>query len=97
MLFRSAGALNAGQHDHAQAYDASDDDVETLKTWLPTQDERTRVAHRSSEVRPQPPTIPIDQSFTVGGAKMSRPLDPNGGAGNVINCRCTLTYTIREI
>ncbi len=34
----------------------------------------------------------MNESFTVGGVKMKYPGDPNGGAENVCNCRCTQIF-----
>jgi uncharacterized protein with gpF-like domain len=70
-----------------------DVDEPLLKRWIPAEDERTRQSHA---VMINHPAIPLDQSFTVGGQKMSRPGDPNGSAANVINCRCVLVYEFAE-
>ena len=35
---------------------------------------------------------PMDQPFDVGGIPMSMPGDPAGGAENVINCNCGMSY-----
>lgn len=91
----TAGAVNAGQYDHAVAFDDEDDEVSTTKTWLPTQDDRTRLHHRASAIRPSQ-TISVTNDFEVDGFPMARPLDSRGEAGNVINCRCTLTFDITE-
>lgn len=58
------------------------------KTWTATMDARTRLAHRrcNGQVRE------LEQDFIVGGARMSRPGDPRGGARNVIRCRCICRY-----
>lgn len=66
-----------------------DNDVKLLKSWLPVQDERTRINHAAMAGHP---AIPMDDDFIVGGARMKRPGDPRGGADNCINCRCVLTY-----
>ena len=42
------------------------------------------------------PTEHIDESFVVGGMKMKYTGDPNGGAKNVINCRCVTLYVEEE-
>jgi hypothetical protein len=70
-----------------------DHEITILKSWLPVQDERTRVNHAamSSHV-----AIAMDADFIVGGALMKRPGDPRGGAANCINCRCVLTYKEQE-
>ena len=59
------------------------------KKWIPALDERTRISHANmidSEA------IPMDGFFDVGGERLEYPSDPNGSAGNVINCRCVLVY-----
>jgi len=68
---------------------ADDFEVETLKEWIPAEDERVREWH---SVMRSKPAIPIDEKFIVNGRPMDRPGDPNGGASNVINCRCVLGY-----
>jgi hypothetical protein len=70
---------------------AQETESEVLKAWLPVQDERTRLSHAAmASVEP----IPMDADFIVNGEKMARPSDPRGSAGNVINCRCVLTYEV---
>lgn len=64
-------------------------DMPMLKQWIPAEDGRTRSAH-SAMANSDP--IPVDQMFTVGGEKMSRPGDPRASAANKINCRCVLRY-----
>ncbi len=57
------------------------------KFWITILDGLQRrdhdVAHRQRQ--------PVDQPFSVGGRSMKHPLDPAGGAAQVINCRCTMT------
>ena len=81
-----AAALFAQIESGRQA--ESDLDIELVKTWLPTLDDRTRDAHAEMS---DYGAIPLDEKFIVGGEEMDRPGDPAGSAGNVINCRCTLT------
>ena len=38
--------------------------------------------------------VPGDRPFFSGGEELMFPGDPNGSAGNVIQCRCTVAYTI---
>lgn len=57
-----------------------------VKTWVAVGDNRTRPAHAEANGQ----TVPIDQPFDVGGEKLMFPGDPNGSAGNIINCRCTM-------
>ena len=59
------------------------------KRWLATQDERSSPSHLAVGGT----TIPIEEDFIVGGARMGYAGDPRGGARNVINCRCVILYT----
>ncbi|MBO0947531.1 phage minor head protein [Fibrella forsythiae] len=61
----------------------------TSKRWIPVLDGRTRDAHAAMARKP---AVGIDETFIVGGEAMRYPGDPNGSAGNVINCRCTLFF-----
>lgn len=61
--------------------------VET-KTWLATEDERTRETHADADGQ----TVPIDQPFTVGGEQADFPGDPDLSDEESINCRCTVIY-----
>lgn len=61
------------------------------KEWIATLDARTRESHLQMDGK----TAPIDETFEVenpdGGIdNMLYPLDPNGSAGNVCNCRCSV-------
>lgn len=72
---------NAGRH-------AAYEDAESVgeKTWLATDDSRTRHAHREADGQ----TVGIDESFTVMGEDLRYPGDPTGSMKNIINCRCTV-------
>jgi hypothetical protein len=59
------------------------------KSWLSTRDARTREAHASVDGQ----LAELEGYFIVDGEQLSYPGDINGSAGNVINCRCTVTYT----
>lgn len=68
------------------------------KTWLSTQDNRTRHLPEdwSDHRTMNGVTVGMDDKFLVptrGGAElMSRPHDPTASAGNVIQCRCKTIY-----
>ena len=69
---------------------------ELQKQWVAVNDPRTRGHHTvMNGVR-----VPMDEDFIVPydgiNYRMSRPADPRGGAGNVINCRCALIYVSPE-
>jgi len=57
----------------------------TQKEWFAALDDRTRPSHREAHGQ----RVGIDDTFTVGGAKMQYPGDPNGPLDEFINCRCT--------
>ena len=66
------------------------------KEWISTLDDRTRESH----IMMDGVIADIDATFEVvneteGGVdNMQYPLDPNGSAGNVCNCRCTVAPII---
>lgn len=62
-----------------------------LKEWNSIQDDRTRVFpfdHRDMLHQKQE----IDKPFFVGGENIYYPGDPIASSGNVINCRCSLSF-----
>lgn len=62
------------------------------KTWLATTtDDRTRPAHLEADGQ----TRALDEPYIVDGEALMYPGDPDGSAGNVIQCRCSETY--REV
>ena len=66
------------------------------KEWIATLDDRTRESHLLMDGK----IVSIDETFEVenlseGGVdNMMYPLDPNGSAGNVCNCRCSILPVI---
>lgn len=63
-------------------------DVATSKTWLATNDARTRIDHADASGQ----TVPLQDAFSVGGVEMMFPGDQSAPADEVCNCRCTITY-----
>lgn len=63
-------------------------DVAAGQEWISTRDERTRDDH--AEVDGQ--VTAMGAPFVVGGESLLYPGDPAGGAGNIINCRCTVAF-----
>ncbi len=63
-----------------------------VKSWLATNDKRTRPSHMRASASQK--DIPFDEPFTVGGAKLMHPGDPSLGAPGreIIRCRCTTTF-----
>lgn len=82
----AAGALSQGSWDQAK----SRGDLYRSKEWLAFEDDRTRTTHLFCMAQG---SIPIDDEFSNG---LLYPLDPRGDAGEVINCRCVLTYSDEE-
>ncbi len=68
-----------------------------IRIWVSARDERTRgfgprdrYDHYTKKVNGQ--RRDMQTPFDVSGEKLDYPGDPKGSAGNVINCRCVLTY-----
>jgi uncharacterized protein with gpF-like domain len=74
--------------------------LQTMKEWIAITDDRTRRIPRDNydHLHMDGKTTPIDQPFTVPGLRsidiMEYPGDPNGSAGNVCNCRCTVGFEV---
>jgi hypothetical protein len=79
-------AVNAGQFAAGLA-----EQVRTgalyVKTWLATEDTRTRPEHREADGQ----QVPLDQPFMVGGVPLAYPGDPLGPPHLTIQCRCSFT------
>ena len=60
--------------------------IEYVREWSAANSERTRESHRLADGQRRRP----DEAFQVGGANLMHPGDPNGPAGEVINCRCAI-------
>jgi SPP1 gp7 family putative phage head morphogenesis protein len=63
---------------------ATDAGVKT-KTWVATDDDRTRESHTELDGT----TVPINEPFPNG---LMHPNDPAGDPEEVINCRCTMAF-----
>lgn len=68
------------------------------KTWISSQDNRTRRPPKSPFDHLDMNGVKVDEfrPFFVSGQELYYPGDPNGTAGNIINCRCKLVFTIKE-
>lgn len=64
----------------------------TVKTWNAVMDSKTRPAHAAANGQ----QVNINQTFIVGGERLSTPGDMTHGAsiGNIIHCRCVATYGV---
>lgn len=84
----SVGALNTGTMDGVRALG---DFGPAFKEWLATDDERTRDDHYEADKQ----RVAVDEPFIVGldGEELDYPGDPAGSPGQIVNCRCTVTFT----
>lgn len=62
------------------------------KTWLATEDARTRPTHTLADGQ----TVPMADAFIVGGFPLHFPGDPSGPLEEIVNCRCTTTYDLDD-
>jgi hypothetical protein len=78
------GALNAGRTDSFAALaEILGDEFEQV--WISTIDRRTRPTHKAADGQ----RVPLGTPFTVGGAQLRYPGDPDGPGKEVIQCRCS--------
>jgi len=100
-ISRSRAALIARTETHNAASFANhqyhdilkkDLDLNMMKRWVSTSDDRTRSAHveANGQVRA------MNEDFDIGGSQMSHAGDPRGGAKNNVNCRCVIIYADAE-
>jgi hypothetical protein len=69
------------------------------KVWISAQDKRTRRTppDKYDHYHMNGVKIPLEKPFIVSGDEMMFPADQeNGDAGNIINCRCTMSQVIRR-
>lgn len=77
---------------------AENSEYELQKTWISAQDNRTRRPPKSpyDHLDMNGVTVDADRPFFVSGEELEYPGAPNGKAGNIINCRCKVVFTIKE-
>jgi hypothetical protein len=68
------------------------------KTWISVQDNRTRRPPHSVYDHLDMNGVKVDENkpFFVSGEELLYPGDPEAKAGNVINCRCKVVFTVKE-
>lgn len=81
-------ASNVGSLAGAKSLDMPMD-----KVWIATADGRTRDDHMALNGT----EIGINEKFDVGGEYLECPGDPDGSPEQVINCRCTLAYSVKKL
>ncbi len=80
----TVGGYNAASHM------AAIDQGATRKTWLSTDDKRTRRTHRAA----QGSTVALNKRFPLTESRW--PADPAAPANQSIQCRCALTFEFEE-
>jgi hypothetical protein len=78
----------AAMYGQQAAADASP--LEFTKTWLATEDHRTRKDHAEANGQ----TVALDEPFVIGedGHRLMYPGDTSAPPGQIINCRCVALY-----
>jgi uncharacterized protein with gpF-like domain len=85
----SAAALGHGEQAEMEAT-AAELGADIRKTWTATEDAHTRESHADADGQ----TVPLDETFTVGGAELMFPGDPDGPPEEIINCRCVVVHEL---
>lgn len=99
IIARARSAVIARTESHtsamwAQVESIKDLGLELRKQWIAIQDDRTRTLddgnfdHADADGQ----TVGMNEAFIVNGEPLMFPGDPNGSAGNVINCRCVMNF-----
>ena len=90
MLVARTETHNAAGYAHHQYHGSLGQELgmTMVKRWTSTQDLRTRSFHAEANGQ----TVSMDEPFIVGGVPMMYAGDPQGGAKNVVNCRCVIVY-----
>ncbi len=95
------GAVNGGSHAVASVaaeWGAANNQPGLLKIWLTAEDEKVRDSHvDAGDTYAAGQGIPLDEPFQVGDDALMFPGDPDGSAGEVINCRCAISYEETEV
>lgn len=65
------------------------------KEWISASDDRTR-DDEFNHVSADGQMVGLDESFSVSGESLAYPGDPDGSAGNVINCRCATGFVVGD-
>lgn len=84
--------------NYATTLAAEQSEYELEKTWISVQDNRTRRPPNSVYDHLDMNGVKVDANkpFFTSGEEIMYPGDPKAKAGNVINCRCKVVYTIKE-
>lgn len=77
---------------------AHNSDLVLEKTWISVQDNRTRRQPKSmfDHLDMNGQKVSEFGNFFVGGEEIEYPGDPKATAGNTINCRCKVVFTVKQ-
>jgi hypothetical protein len=88
----SLRAANNGYVKSVQDWLTAHPDFTVAKTWIATEDDRTRPDHRGLH---RQTVIGMQTPFTCeSGEQLLWPHDPNGAANEVIGCRCACMFAL---
>ena len=84
--------------NYATVVAAQTSDFVLEKTWISVQDNRTRRPPKSvyDHLDMNGVKVDLNQPFFTSGEEIMYPGDPSAKAGNVINCRCKVVFTVKE-
>jgi hypothetical protein len=84
--------------NYATVLASEQSEYELEKTWISVQDNRTRRPPNSvyDHLDMNNVKVDADKPFFTSGEEIMYPGDPKAKAGNVINCRCKVVFTIKE-
>lgn len=84
--------------NYATVVAAQNSDFVLEKTWISVQDNRTRRPPKSvyDHLDMNGVKVALNQPFFTSGEEIMYPGDPSAKAGNVINCRCKVVFTVKE-
>lgn len=90
MAKRVAATESVGLLNHAEMLAAMQSTIVRKKKWLSQRDNRVRLTHRACDSQGW---IDVEAAFSNG---LQYAHDPNGGADEVANCRCTTMFSDLE-
>jgi hypothetical protein len=96
-IARARSGVIARTESHSAAnYGAQGAAVETglelKREWVSAFDERTRVSHQEANGQ----IVEMYEPFNVGGESLEFPGDLNASPENVVNCRCSVAFIVKD-
>lgn len=89
-----------GFHDSATELNSTLEKGKTaqrlFKKWNSMEDERVRDTSKANHRRMNGVEIPMDEEFDLGNGVKAKEPGNSGNAANDVNCRCFLTYELKE-